>query len=169
MRVTWLLLPLFALAGCNSEIYLQDGVTDGDTFYLAPRALSDDDPALQSWVTYSLSISACQLGIGGDNPARATSFECELKSRELLLDTWRDHKRIDPEFRDAYLDDLDAIERAGYLPEHVARHFGRRHWELPPTLEVGDYRRWERQAVPGLEPETRLVGSWNYARNVSGF
>jgi len=52
------LLPLVAL---GSEIFTRDGVTDGDTFYLAPQAYSDDDPVLQSWVTYSLMKSACQL------------------------------------------------------------------------------------------------------------
>lgn len=45
------LLPLVASGG---EIFTRDGVTDGDTFYLAPRAWADDDPTLQSWVAYSL-------------------------------------------------------------------------------------------------------------------
>ena len=31
-------LVLVVLAGCNSQIYVRDHVTDGDTFYLAPQA-----------------------------------------------------------------------------------------------------------------------------------
>ena len=52
--------PLFMLLGivaCNGEIYLRDGVTDGDTFYLANRTLADSDPALQSWASYSLTAA----------------------------------------------------------------------------------------------------------------
>ena len=64
------LLVLFPVIASGGEIYTRDGVTDGDTFYLAPRAWADDDPVLQSWVAYSLMKSTCQLEIGGDNPAR---------------------------------------------------------------------------------------------------
>ena len=74
------LMPLLALAlvaaGCDGSIYIRDGVTDGDTFYLAERALTDADPALQSWVSYSLVRSTCQLQSDSPNPARATSFAC---------------------------------------------------------------------------------------------
>ena len=160
---------LFALAACNGEIYLRDGVTDGDTFYLAQRAITDDDPVLQSWVTYSLSISACQLQNGGANPARATSFECELKSRQLLLDTWREKQALGERIDDPYLDDLDIVDDAGFLPEYVARHFGKRGWSIPDNLEISAYRKWARDVIPGHKPETRIIGSWNYARNVSSW
>ena len=77
-------MALAALAACNGEIYVRDGVTDGDTFFLAERAMADGDPAYQSWVRYSLARSACQLQLGGDNPARQSSFECELSARRML-------------------------------------------------------------------------------------
>ncbi len=48
---------MLAVASCSAEVYLRDGVTDGDTFYVAERALTDADPALQSWVSYSLGRS----------------------------------------------------------------------------------------------------------------
>ena len=53
-----------ALTACSGEIYVRDGVTDGDTFYLAERALTDVVPALQSCVIYSIARSTCKLGIG---------------------------------------------------------------------------------------------------------
>ena len=160
---------LFTLAACNGEIYLRDGVTDGDTFYLAQRAISDDDPVLQSWVTYSLSISACQLQDRGENPARATSFNCELKARQLLLDTWREKQALDARNSDVYLDDLDIVDDAGFLPEYVARHFGKRQWSIPSDLKIDAYRQWASDVIPGHKPETRIIGSWNYARNVSSW
>ncbi len=159
-RLTALLLPLLA-AACGGDVYLRDGVTDGDTFYLAQQALVDDDPVLQSWVSYSLTRSTCQLTLGGDNPARRTSFDCELMARRHLLESWRER-----EGRDDYLDDLAAIDAAGWLPEYVARHFARDHWTLPADLEPAAYRRYERRQFPGHRPRTRWVGSWNYARLV---
>ena len=168
MRLTPALV-LILLAACSGEVYVRDGVTDGDTFYLAERALSDDDPAYQSWVTYSLARSTCQLEIGGDNPARQNSYDCEVSSRHLLLDTWQEKQLGDPAIRDDYLDDLNAVRQAGFLDEYVARHFRRNGWELPDDLQMSSYRRWMRSNLPYHDPETRITGSWNYARNVSGF
>ena len=165
MRVFGLIF-LLTIAGCSGEIYLRDGVTDGDTFYLAERALTDTDPALQSWVTYSLSRSTCQLQIGGINPARESSFDCELMARRLLLETWIEKQSLNPALADEYLDELVAIQRAGYLDEYVARHFRRKHWQLPDDVDVRAYRRWQRRNIPSHKPELRIVGSWNYARHV---
>lgn len=159
---------MLALAGCNGEIYLRDGVTDGDTFYLADRAFSDSDPVLQSWVTYSLSISACQLGSGSSNPARATSFECELTSRRLLVERWLEQEEATGPVTDRYLDELALVYDEGHLPGYVATHFGKRSWTIPPTADTAAFRAWAKRRIPGHQPETRLVGSWNYARKVRG-
>jgi hypothetical protein len=162
------LLAVAALlaAACNGEIYVRDGVTDGDTFYLAERVLTDDDPVLQSWVSYSLTRSACQLGIGGENPARASSFDCELTAREHLLETWSDRQARDPRVGDVYLDQLAGVGEAGFLREYVARNFARRHWRLPADLDLRGFDAWRRGHLADHRPLTRLTGSWNYARNV---
>ena len=68
MKPGLILTALVALAACNGEIYLRDGVTDGDTFYLSERAMADGDPAYQSWVRYSLARSACHSGSFGKSP-----------------------------------------------------------------------------------------------------
>jgi hypothetical protein len=164
-----LLVAIFSLlaTACSSEIYLRDGVTDGDSFYLSQRALVDDDPVLQSWVSYSLTRSACQLETVSDNPARANSFKCELIARRHMLETWQEKKQGNPLLADAYLDDLAAVADAGFIEEHVAQHFGRRSWWTPDDLDLRDYRRWQDRTLPDLEPETRLIGSWNYASKVS--
>jgi len=161
------LIAVILAAGCSSEVYLRDGVTDGDTFYLAERALSDDDPVLQSWVSYSLARSACQLQIGGNNPARASSFECELSARRLLLQSWQEKKERMPGVRDEYLDALLQVQRATYLDEYVARYFRKRHWQLPRNLDASGYARWAHRELPGHRPETRIIGSWNFSSKVS--
>ena len=45
------LLALLPLVASGGEIYTRDGVTDGDTFYLAPRAWADDDPVSYTHLT----------------------------------------------------------------------------------------------------------------------
>jgi len=164
-RLTGLSIVL-AIAGCSGEVYLRDGVTDGDTFYLAERAMTDTDPALQSWVSYSLGKSACQLQIGGENPARESSFECEMTARRMLLDTWVEQQAENPGLRDKYLDELASVQQAGYLDEYVAKNFGKRHWEMPTDLDLSEFNKWRRLNLRGHRPQMRIVGSWNYAENV---
>jgi hypothetical protein len=151
------------LAGCNTGIYLRDGVTDGDTFYLAEWALHDDDPVVQSWVSYSLTKSACQLMLGGDNPARATSFDCELTAREHLLETWSE---IGGGATSEYLDALQQTRDAGYLDEYVWEFLRKPGWSAPADLELESFGSWRRQHLHGHEAETRLIGSWGYRRQV---
>ena len=165
-RLAALSVAGFLVAACSGEIYVRDGVTDGDTFYLAERALTDPDPVLQSWVSYSLTRSACQLQMGGDNPARASSFECELVARRHLLDAWHEQQVRDPDVRDAYLDELQAVLEAEFLPEYVADNFGKAHRDVPADLDKRGYSAWRREHLRRHKPVTRLVGSWNYARNV---
>ena len=161
------LIVVLLIAGCNSDIYVRDGVTDGDTFYLADRAFQDDDPVLQSWVAYSLSRSACQLDIGGDNPARVSDYGCEFGARQLMLDTWEEKLASDPAVSHAYLDDLVRVREAGFLDEYVVRYFGKQNWQVPIEVNVAEYRRWEKQHLAGHRPETRLIGSWNYSERTN--
>jgi hypothetical protein len=161
-----LLALVVLLTACNGEIYVRDGVTDGDTFYLAERALSDDDPVLQSWVSYSLTGSTCQLQIGGENPARASSFNCELAAREHLLESWAEKKARHDGASDPYLDQLAAVAEAGFLREYVATYLGRRSWQVPSDLDISAFDAWRKVGLSRHKPETRIIGSWNYARNV---
>lgn len=161
------LAAAITIAGCNTSIYVRDGVTDGDTFYLAPQALTDDDAVLQSWVTYSLMRSACKLRIGGDNPARVSTYECELTARRHLADAWIDKRERGGPREDAYLDALAAVRQAGFLAEYVAHYFGRAGWQVPDGLETDAFDAWRRAHLAGHDPETRLIGSWGYARLVA--
>lgn len=165
-RVIFALTLIAAVSACSSDIYLRDGVTDGDTFYLSQRALTDSGPVLQSWVSYSLTRSTCQLQRGGDNPARMNSFDCELTARRHLLDTWADHQESDGQILDRYLDELAEVREAGFLAEYVGRYFARKDWILPTALQPGEFRQWRRKNLRGHKTETRIIGAWNYARDV---
>ena len=161
MRILLLLacLPAVALAG---QVFTRDGVTDGDTFYLAPHAHLDDDPVLQSWVAYSLSRSTCQLEMGGDNPARNSSYGCEFTARRHLLDAWDAQRAEHVGASDDYLDALLRVRDAGFLDEYTVRYFGKKHWQVPAEVDVAAFRRWQKQHLKGHRPQSRLIGSWNY-------
>jgi len=161
MRLAMILL-LLALAACSGEIYTRNGVTDGNTFYLAPRAWSDDDPALQSWVAYSLMKSACQLEAGGKNPARVSNYGCEFTARRHLVDAWAEQRTRNPNISDPYLDALLEVRDAGFLDEYTVRYFGRPDWHVPAEVDLRSYRRWEQHHLHHHRPQTRLIGSWNY-------
>ena len=161
------LLAAALLAACNPAIYVRDGVTDGDTFYLAPVAWADADPALQSWVTYSLVKSTCQLEIGGDNPARASSYGCELTARQRLLDAWVEKRARAEGASDHYLDTLLGVRDAGFLDEYTAYYFGREHWQVPAEIDHAGFDTWRRSHLRRHHPETRLVGSWAYREQVA--
>lgn len=162
-----ILLVLVVAAGCNNEIYLRDGVTDGDTFYLAINAHSSGDPVRQSWVTYSLARSICQLEIGGDNPARESSYGCEFTARSQLLEAWDQHLADDPGLNDEYLDDLLTVREAGYLDEYTAVYFGRRHWQIPGEVDVDSFRRWRSDNLRHHAAKTRIIGWWSYAKKTA--
>ena len=163
MRYLWL-IALVLTTACNNEIYVRDGVTDGDTFFLAPVAWADDDPALQSWVAYSLMKSVCQLELGGDNPARQSSYDCELRARTVLVDTWAEWRAESPEASDDYLDELLNVRAAGYLGEYTAFFFLRKNWRVPVDVDVDAFDEWRRQHLGQHRPQTRIIGSWGYRR-----
>lgn len=157
------LLALFPLIASAGEIFTRDGLTDGDTFYLAPQAMSDSDPVLQSWVTFSLIRSTCKLEMGGDNPAMNSSFDCEYRARRHLVDSWEEKRG--PDSKDAYLDALREVDFAGFLAEYLVHYHGKNHWVLPDGLRLDEFKRWRRENLRHHKPETRVIGSWNYRHN----
>ena len=155
-------LPFLLLVACNSEIYTRDGVTDGDTFYLAPSAYSDDDPVLQSWVAYSLMKSTCQLDVGGQIPARVSDYGCEFTARRHLVEAWQEQRLENGGIVDPYLDELVKVSEAGFLDEYTVRYFGHQEWQVPVEVRVDEFRRWQRKHLRRHKPQTRIIGSWAY-------
>lgn len=158
--------------GCDNRVYVRDGVTDGDRFSLPGYVYVDSDPILQSWVAYSLTRSVCQLEIGGENPARNSSFDCERISREALVERWTDLGGVPVVTPDAevaqspgaqYLDELRAVSGAGFLGEYVWVYFESPDWQQPPDLALREFGRWRDENIGRRhKPRTQIVGSWGY-------
>ncbi len=150
-----------SLFGCDGNIYVRDGVTNGDTFYVPPVALTNPSPITQSWIAYSLALSTCQLQTGGPNPARNSSFQCEMKARHLLAERWAELASIND--HDRYLDELQRTDTAGFIAEYTAYYLPRKGWQIPADLNDREFTRWRKTHLPHHRTETRIVGSWNYA------
>jgi hypothetical protein len=150
------------LAGCNPTIYVRDGVTDGDTFYLARQAFTSGDPAVASWVRFSLMRSACKLEVGGEIPSRVSTFDCEVTARSHLVDAWQEERIRNDSVEDVYLDALLEVRHAGFLNEYVVYYFGKPTWEVPEMFDETGFRDYRRMHLRGHRAETRLIGSWGY-------
>lgn len=157
------LAALVLVTGCSHDIYLRDGVNDGDTFSLAAIALIDDSPVLQSWVAYSLTRSTCQLQIGGRNPARANSYGCEFTARMHLLEAWEEKRQRLPGLEDRYLDQLLAVRDAGFLDEYTVYFLAADGWQVPAEVDVAAFRQWRRLHLRRHRPVTRIVGYWTFS------
>lgn len=159
---------LLAVASCDSQVFVKDGVTDGTSFSVPPEALQSKDPITQSWIAYSLARGTCQIAMGGDNPARDHSFDCELRSRKILLQAWQKHKTsVDTNAgtTDAYLDALDSVNEEGYLYEYVWTYLRRDSWQTSARLKLAEFKRWQQSALTPHKPQTRIIGSWSYPPN----
>lgn len=146
-------------------------MTDGSRFTLSDAAWMDANPVLQSWVAYSLARSVCQLEVGGANPARNTSFECEHSSREILVERWAELGGRPVMMPDAppqlpgarYLDELTSVANAGYLAEYTWQFHKRGQWQRPAGLRLPEFSAWKaKHLTPRHRPRTRIMGSWSY-------
>lgn len=162
MKRSLSLLAAALLSACASDVYVRGGVTDGDTFFVAPVAYATDDPSVASWLRYSLIRSTCQLELGGPNPARANSYACELKGREHLVDAWLEHRASGGDHEDAYLDDLATVREAGFLDEYTAHYFAKDERRRSQTFDWKGFERWRGRHLKRHRPQTRLVGYWGY-------
>lgn len=161
VSVWTVVLLSIASAACDGRVYTRDGVTDGDTFYLAEYAYYDPDPVLQAWVAYSLDLSHCQLRIGGFNPARNTSLACELGARHMLLDRYAE-LGTEEHIEDPYLIKLEQVRQAGYLDEYLVEYFHHSSWDIPTDLTIKEFKTWRRDRLKGHKPQRRIIGSWNF-------
>jgi hypothetical protein len=154
---------LLAATACGGDVYVRDGVGDGDTFVLSNSALESTDPVTQSWVSYSLTRSTCQMRGGSANPARTSTFNCEITARRHLLDKWAEQKEQRPAISDPYLDTLSSVQQAGFLSEYVVRFYRKENWELPPDLRAYEFRKWSVEHLMDHVPETWMTGEWSFA------
>lgn len=164
---------LLALLGCGVQIYDVGLPSRGTRFSLPPGAAMSPDPVVQSWAAYSLAKSTCQLSIGGPRPAANSSFSCEYRSRDVLVERWSTRHEVQgddpsisgPRTTDAYLDLMVTVTEAGFLDEYVWYYLGERGWIEPDWLDLEAFEPWRKRTLRWHRPKTRIIGYWTNAPN----
>jgi len=95
-------------------------------------------------------------------PARQSSYHCEFKARNILVEAWAERRAKDPGISDDYLDDLLAVREAGYVDEYTVHYFARDDWQVPVEVDVDSFSTWRRSNLRGHRPQTRIIGSWGF-------
>ena len=83
-----------------------------------------------------------------------------------MLETWDQQRAAHVGARDDYLDALADVREAGFLDEYVVYYFGAGDWNVPAEVNVKQFNRWQKKHLPNHKASTRIIGSWNYERNV---
>lgn len=159
------------MAGCDGRIYVRDGVTDGNRFSLPTTLAQETDPVVHAWAAYSLAKSICQLEMGGSNPARNSSLDCEVSAREALAERWREliadraisGTTVKADRETDYLEQNAEMHAAGVLDGYSWRFLRRRGWRQPSSEVLHKFDEWsEKYLEVQHKPYTRIIGSWGY-------
>ena len=119
-------------------------------------------PVLSGWLFYA---GARKMWVDGkftetfpDRGPYRYSFSEELYARRYLIMFWLSLKQKSPAPVDRYLDELAAVDRAGFLEEYVWRHFFSSQWfESSDGLRLEAFTQWENENLPGHTAQTRAI------------
>jgi len=110
-----------------------------------------------AWLAYSLAKAAAheealKSASGNGTP---DDFAVEFAGRRALALTWRGARGGESPAADAYLDQLVAIDDAGFMDEYVLASFANPGWVVPAPvlggLEPASFGRWAEANVPELQ------------------
>ena len=119
-------------------------------------------PVLSGWLFYA---GARAMWIDGkftetfpDRGPYQYTFSEEVYARRYLVGFWLSLKQKSPAPVDRYLDELAAVDRAGFLKEYVWRHFFSNQWfENSDGLRLEAFTQWEKEYLPGHTAQTRAI------------
>lgn len=82
------------------------------------------------------------------------TYEAELHARQLQLEIWREANERSP-LSLKYMDELQLVEKAGFMREYLWQHHRRETWDTPPgDLRVEQFLNWQSHNIPGHTPQT---------------
>jgi hypothetical protein len=71
------------------------------------------------------------------------TFDEECEARKVVVESYRQIKESDKELNVPYFNDLDRIEKAGYLREYVWTYFYQFNWKKKPEdLKLEAFDKW---------------------------
>ena len=116
--------------------------------------------ALAPWLAYAGSrVVWMEKTFFERNPGAAAyrySFAEEVEARDWCAQVWRDLKAKDGR-SDRYLDDLVAVQEAGFLREYTWVFLRDAGWSAPEGLRLTEFDQWRRLHLPAHRPERRAI------------
>lgn len=112
-----------------------------------------------AWVGYAMARAnwiSEQVKAKSINPkSYSRTFDEEVAGRESLATIWGELKASDAALADAYLDQLEAVKKAGLLREYVWANLRQPTWTTEPaTLDLARYADWAKANLAGHVVET---------------
>ena len=107
------------------------------------------------WTSYTLISSSCSRKTNN-----VPSYSCEKLSRDMMVTSWIDIKKSNPQTSDKYLDDVVQIYNRGFLDAYVWTYFHKDFWKNEEPSNLEEYGEWEAANLPNHIPETHVLGSY---------
>jgi hypothetical protein len=110
------------------------------------------------WLAYLFARAAFAANETAGGPAvgeRESSFEEEVRGRQIALTTFRAMKRDSAEPESVYFNDIDRVEAAGFLREYVWSYLRHPSWKsAPATLDLEGFETWRAEHLADHQPVT---------------
>ena len=110
------------------------------------------------WLAYLFARAAFAANETAGGPAvgeRESSFEEEVRGRQIALTTFRAMKRDSAPPESAYFNDIDRVEAAGFLREYVWSYLRHPSWKTAPAnLDVAGFETWRAEHLTNHQPVT---------------
>jgi hypothetical protein len=110
------------------------------------------------WLAYLFARAAFAANETNGGPAvgeRESSFDEEVRGRQIALTTFRALKRDSAQPESAYFSDIDRVEAAGFLREYVWSYLRHASWSTTPAnLDVAGFESWRAEHLKNHQSVT---------------
>jgi hypothetical protein len=110
------------------------------------------------WLAYLFARAAFAANETAGGPAvgeRESSFEEEVRGRQIALTTFRAMKHDSAPPESAYFNDIDRVEAAGFLREYVWSYLRHPSWNsTPDKLDLVGFETWRAEHLTNHQPVT---------------
>ena len=110
------------------------------------------------WLAYLFARAAFAANETAGGPVvgeRESSFEEEVRGRQIALTTFRALKHDSAQSESAYFSDIDRVEAAGFLREYVWSYLRHASWKTAPeNLDVVGFETWRAEHLLNHRPVT---------------
>jgi tetratricopeptide (TPR) repeat protein len=153
-------LMLAAMLACGHQDTPADApldrTADRGVVTVSAEAGAQGERALAAWLAYGAARARLfEERQGHFHNQSGDDYAIELGARAALAEAWQGHRGTD---RNAYLDLLLEVRRAGFLEEYVISYFAKPGWTIPGPalgqLTFPAYARWGTSRLENHQPQT---------------